>query len=245
MGQILGFGKLALAATLVAVAAAAHADSPVTVVVPGQANPWLAGLPDGATASFTDVAPGQSPVLVPGLALVAGTVVQFLNVTGGTLNMDGCPGVCIGAEGDPSLYGYTVRADFAGYPDGENGIGNVLAPFGALLGVYLGADLPTSTAAPATMDFQSTATGLNFTTLSPGLKQVFFIGNGMTDSGVLQSFAVPTGATRLYLGTLDGFGWSNNTGELALDVSAVPEPATGWMALIGLAGLATALTRRR
>ena len=34
----------------------------LTVAVPGTANPWLAGMPDGATSS-EDSAPGQSPIL--------------------------------------------------------------------------------------------------------------------------------------------------------------------------------------
>ena len=69
------------------------------------------------------------------------------------------------------------------------------------------------------------------------MKQVFFIGDGMTDGGTVQSFIVPTGATRLYLGTMDGFGWAGNNGAFALDVSAVPEPANALLALAGLGWL--------
>jgi len=35
----------------------------VEVSVPGYADPWLAGMPDGTTASSGDVAPTHSPVL--------------------------------------------------------------------------------------------------------------------------------------------------------------------------------------
>lgn len=54
---------------------------------------------------------------------------------------------------------------------------------------------------------------------------------------------MPAGATRLYLGTMDGFGWLNNVGELTVDVTptSVPEPAT--IVLIG-AGVLGAFRRR-
>jgi hypothetical protein len=42
------------------------------------------------------------------------------------------------------------------------------------------------------------------------------------------------GATRLYLGTLDGWGWTGNNGSLEVTVSAVPEPETWAMLLAGL-----------
>ncbi|HEY3242752.1 MAG TPA: hypothetical protein VGM03_05305 [Phycisphaerae bacterium] len=46
----------------------------------------------------------------------------------------------------------------------------------------------------------------------PGLRQPFFIGDGLTGtgSGAVQQFLVPDGATRLFLGTIDGCEWSNN-----------------------------------
>ena len=98
---------------------------------------------------------------------------------------------------------------------------------------------------PAELDFQDSAIGIGFTSLSPGLKQVFFIGDGLGAGGVLQSYIVPDGATRLYLGTMDGFGWTGNNGAFTLDVSAVPEPAVWALALAGLALLGLRSARQR
>lgn len=59
----------------------------------------------------------------------------------------------------------------------------------------------------------------NFTTLSPGLKQVFSIGAGLTDDGTLQEFVSPAGATRLCLGTMDEKGWWwDSTGQLTTNL---------------------------
>ncbi len=57
--------------------------------------------------------------------------------------------------------------------------------------------------------------------LSPFLKQVFFIGDGLTGNGTgaAQQFIVPAGATRLFLGPADGTGWVNNSGAFTVQVS--------------------------
>jgi hypothetical protein len=79
--------------------------------------------------------------------------------------------------------------------------------------------------APADLDF-STGAGTSFTTLSPALKQAFFIGGGLTGtgSGAVQTFVVPVGATRLFLGTSDGVGWFNNSGSFSVTVAAAAPP---------------------
>src|SRR4029079_12250005 len=69
----------------------------------------------------------------------------------------------------------------------------------------------------------------NYTRLAPGLKQIFFIGNGLTSGGTVQKVVVPDGTTRLFLGTLDGYGWHNNPGTFTVVVTVtktqVPAPA--------------------
>ena len=67
---------------------------------------------------------------------------------------------------------------------------------------------------PAEMDFSSAASR-DFSSLSPKIKQVFFIGDGLDSNSQLQQFVVPAGATRFYLGLLDEKGWWwDNTGQL-------------------------------
>ena len=75
----------------------------------------------------------------------------------------------------------------------ENGISSVNAPTISLLGVFLGS---SPGLVPSALDFGSI--GTNFSSLSPLLQQVFFIGDGIG-----KTFTVPTGATQLYLGTMD------------------------------------------
>ena len=52
------------------------------------------------------------------------------------------------------------------------------------------------------------------------LEFVFFIGDGLRADGVtLQDFIVPAGATRLYIGVMDGQQWSDNSGSLSTTVT--------------------------
>ncbi len=92
-------------------------------------------------------------------------------------------------------------------------------------GVFLWACPPNTTPAPAGLNFGSEASR-NFTTLSPQLKQVFFIGDGRTASNVVQQFVAPVGATRLFLGTMDGIEWNNNTGSFSVLVCEQQQPCT-------------------
>jgi hypothetical protein len=202
--------------------------------VPGTADPWLAGMPDGATASYGDVAPAQSPVLVSGLTLTPGETLTF-SVSGSVNNSPGPSG--LGPDGS-GFYGHG--------PGAENGISNIVAPLNSLLGVFLDDTQPDLTPAPGTLDF-STGSGLDFSSLSPALKQVFFIGDGLTSSSAVQQFVVPVGATRLFLGTMDGYGWYNNDGSFSVTVNGTPGtvPEPGSLALLCSSGLAAGLLLRR
>jgi hypothetical protein len=61
----------------------------------------------------------------------------------------------------------------------------------------------------------------------PGVDTVFEIGAGPA------SFVVPTGATELFLATVDGYQWNNNEGAFTVTYSlgGVPEPAA-WIVLL-------------
>jgi hypothetical protein len=123
-----------------------------------------------------------------------------------------------------------------------------------LVGVFL-TDSAPSGPDPATLNFNSI--GTNFASLSPGIGQVFFIGDGLTGtgSGSTQTFIAPSGATRLFLGFADAndgtgpFGsnpfhgpnshYSDNFGTINGNIfgANVPEPVTISMMGAGLLGI--------
>ena len=93
-----------------------------------------------------------------------------------------------------------------------------------LTGVFLDDTEPTNPAPPR-LDFSGLG-GDSFAELSPVLNQTFYIGDGLTGtgSGDPQQFHVPDGATRLFLGYVDGGNYNNNTGffQVAFDVAVPP-----------------------
>lgn len=191
-----------------------------TVTVPGTANPWLAGMPNGSTAWPADTAPAHSPVLVP-VVLSGGGAVVFSGGTGGVFNI---PANCC----DPLDGGIFQAQAFINHDVGaENGISGIRAPINSLLGVFLDDGQPNLVAAPAGLDFE--VIGLDFLSLAPMLGQVFFIGDGLASGAVQQTFVIPVGATRLFLGTMDGSDWANNSGAINMAVATIPIPAASWM----------------
>jgi len=174
-------------------------------------------MPNGSTdGGGVDAVPAQSPVLVTSIA-VAGIPGFRASATGGVYFGDGCTippnATCDPPDGDISFVG--------GHAIGpSNGIADVTAPYDSLIGVFLDDTQPDASPAPPALDFSSGGIGINFIELAPELKQPFFIGDGRTGGGVAQVFHVPAGATRLFLGTLDGSGWFNNTGQFDVTLSA-------------------------
>jgi hypothetical protein len=66
--------------------------------------------------------------------------------------------------------------------------------------------------------------------------------------GSVESVTVPTGATRLFLGTVDGFGWYNNVGQFDVTLTnvtaSVPDGGSA-MAMLGFALGAMGILRRK
>lgn len=221
-------------------AAAAPAVT-VHLSVPGTSNPWLAGQPDGIQDP-PDVAPGQSPVLVPG-GLVPGSQLTFA-VSGAVANCPAQPGgsccpTCGPAFPSPDGAIPGPGVEYFSHREVHN-VANVVAPINSLIGVFLRPTVPDAHPAPTALDFS--VTGLSFSAIAPALQQPFFIGDGLTGTGTgsVQVVKVPAGATRLFLGTLDGAEWVNNAGqfEVAVTMSPVPEPAHMPLMVAGLLLLA-------
>ncbi len=166
---------------------------------------------DAGLASAT-----QGGVLPPSIDLTAGgNVITFPQIVG-LLNTAADASGPDGAHTAGRSVNLTGVGGISGYLNGNN------TP--ALVGVFLGAAQPSSQ--PARLDFSTAAIGEDFTALSPALGQVFFIGDGLTSSGIEQQFFVPAGATRLFLGFADGntgtlyhgvpLGYGDNTGTMSV-----------------------------
>ena len=179
----------------------AHAQ---TVTVKGKSNPFLANQPAGTACCGGDTAPAESPV--PTLSKLLGGQTLTFSTTGGVGYQPG--GVSPSADGYPD-YPFSMTAD---YGTGVSGPLNVYVS--ALVGVFTTGAAPSGPA-PAQLD-----SGTSFKTLSPGLAQIFWIGDGRsgTGKGVRQKFSVPAGATSLYLGVVDGSGWYDNPGKITVKI---------------------------
>lgn len=154
-------------------------------------------------------------------------------------------------------------------PDGASGATNINPTNGLsgvfgdgrvpLVGVFTDGTNPFGGTAPATLSHDRDGVGTDF---SPLLFQVFYIGDGRTGAnnagGTVQTFNAPGTATKLFLGTADGFGFTGNpatfndnglsgtgfTVDVTLQaVNEVPVPAGVVLLATGVLGLG-ALRRR-
>lgn len=180
------------------------------VVVPGTANPLLAGKPNGTTCcnhpgeSVFDKVPEQAPVLL-NFDVSKGRRIIF-KVSGQVGNLSTLPTTNITPDGGEHI---DMREPNTGIAPALN------IPLRALAGVFLTNTEPQK--APQSLKFVDSL-GLKFATLSPQIGQVFFIGDGLTgtSTGSIQEFNIPNSATRLFLGSVDGVEWSNNSGKFTV-----------------------------
>src|SRR5579883_45237 len=177
----------------------------VTVNVPATSSPYLAGMPAGTQSRVGDSAPQQSPVLAA--RTLSHAVAVTFSATGAVEHTPQCPPTCYGPNGQTVLVRHIKGA--------ENGISDIFAPMDALIGVFLSDEPPDHSKAPPRLDSRLR----NVSTVSPKLKQVFFIGDGKTVSGVPRRYLVPPKATRLYLGVVDAYEWNNNSGSFTVTVT--------------------------
>lgn len=126
------------------------------------------------------------------------------------------------------------------------GISGYKGPQGPLVGVFLDNLNPKDLPAPATLDFSLTPGGIgtDFASISPALRQIFYIGDGLGSGNQFQEFIAPAGATRLFLGIPDGFNFVRNPGayddndgsyQVLLGLNENPEPVPEPLTILGSA----------
>jgi hypothetical protein len=226
---------------LFAAAIAGHGGTIYNLSVSATADIYSAGQSSLPATLF----PGT---FAPAVGFAAGPsqVLSFLSVTGQV----GCNFVLTNGPDGTCFPGVNTGVTSYG---GLSGISALDANM-FLVGVFLNTTTPSG-AGPAVLSYNFGTLGSLTTgdsTYQPALDQVFFIGDGLTGTGTgaEQQFAVPTGATRLYLGFADSFDsvpsfYADDVGSLNISLqiaSAVPETAT--FLLLGAGLLLIGLMRR-
>jgi len=184
------------------------------------------------------------------ISVHGGDVVRVLDPAVGGVNFFNGLGAPFYGPGGNGLAGSNLTS--------LGGISGYLGPQGPHAGVCLSDAIPLS-GAPATLDFTPGGLGTDFTSLSPELGQVFYIGDGVTMADILQEFIAPSGATRLFFGIPDGFGfwgspgaYDDNDGSyvVRVGVNQIPTrvptvPLPGTLLLFSTAAGVLGLGRRR
>jgi hypothetical protein len=228
----------------------------VAFVAPAGSNIFAAGF--GTTAVVGD----GSGTLPPSITFAAG---------GGTLTFSGVTGTvscgpyCINEPTGPTSNGPNGTS----YNGMQAGATNINAPGNGISGItFVGRELflvavfldnnTPSGPGPANWVYNPNFAD-DATQYSPGIAQVFDIGNGLTGGpnnppGVIQTYNVPVTATRLFFGFADANGfvgapgfYGDNTGSISgnvnLSLAPAPEPRT--VLLVGLGFVALAVLRRK
>jgi hypothetical protein len=180
----------------------------------------------------TTIYPGTFPVLAS-VTTDPNQILTFSSVTGTV----GCNFVITNGPDGTCFPGVSTTVTSYG---GLSGISvNQANMF--LVGVFLGTAEPTGGGPPVLAYNYPTPGSLNTSdsSFSPELDQVFFVGDGLTGTGIgeQQVFDVPTDAARFYLGFADSFDsvpsfYADDVGSLTATFafteqsSSVPEPGS-------------------
>ncbi|MFB6182283.1 MAG: hypothetical protein ABEJ24_05310 [Candidatus Magasanikbacteria bacterium] len=174
-----------------------------SIKVPAKANIWLAGrdkvpeMPKGGGEIPPHIDVGNSEYIT--ISSISGTV-NFGN--GKTKDPDGTSWSNYTAPNYKGIAGFKADMNLP------------------LVGVFISDKTPQKPA-PSRLNFVD---NINFKSLSPKKKQIFFVGDGKTEDGTVQKFNVPEGATRMYLGVADfwkgevGY-YGSNTGAYTVNLN--------------------------
>ena len=221
------------------------------VVIPAANLPWT-GPPGGFLIRHGGPTPEEALEQFPdSIPVSGGDVIRVLDPAVGGVNFFNGLGPDFFGPGGNGLQGSNLTS--------LGGISGYIGPQGPLAGVFLDNSIPNGSP-PATLNFSPAGLGIDFPTLSPLLGQVFYIGDGVTSGNQFQTFIAPAGATRLFLGIPDGFGfvggpgaYDDNDGSYQVRVGVneiptradVPEPASLTLWCLGAMGVAIARRRRK
>jgi hypothetical protein len=200
-----------------AVAMITAAGTSRTASVASTADPFVAGMANGRR--IYDPWGGETvgstrAAALTGFTLTPGQTLQF-TATGSTSYSASAPYT---ANAD----GFTSSITSLWYPAEFPGMAATTAPNQALMAVFLNdADPSTQGAAPAALNFSS-SDQINYRSLSPQLRQPFFVGTGTNPDGTKRRVTIPPGATRLFFGTMDSTTWRDNRGSYSVAVARAP-----------------------
>lgn len=226
-------------ATLLLITAplAAHAQSG-SLTVDAQANIFGYGVSTPAPGG------GGGGVVAPVIALSAGTGRSITFLASGMAGWGGS----LNNGPDGGLFAGSTHIPPVGPISGFDG------PLsGFLVGVFIETGDISSLAAPSGLAYATPADYAQ-SSYAPGLRQVFFIGDGLTGTGTgaTQTFQIPDGADALVLGLADAYGFNaaagyyyDNVGSFDVVYQAVPEPASAALFGLGAVALMAGAIRRR